>query len=42
MDIGDKKIDEAVHGFINKDNSMHPTAYPREEHTNNGVLNPKF
>jgi len=41
-DIGDKKIDEKVHGFVNADNSMHPTPYPREEHAINGVLNPQF
>jgi len=41
-DIGDKKIKEEVHGFVNADNSMHPTPYPREEHSINGVLNPTF
>jgi len=41
-DIGDKGINQAVHGFINSDNSMHPTPYPREEHANNGHLNPSF
>jgi hypothetical protein len=41
-DIGDKKIEQRVHGFINADNSMHPTPYPREEHAVNGVLNPDF
>ena len=41
-DIGDKNIREEVHGFVNADNSMHPTPYPREEHAINGVLNPTF
>jgi hypothetical protein len=41
-DIGDKKIKEEVHGFVNADNSMHPTPYPRVEHSINGVLNPTF
>jgi len=42
QDIGDKKIEEHVHGFINADNSMHPTPYPRVEHSINGVHNPDF
>jgi hypothetical protein len=41
-DIGDKKIKEEVHGFVVNDNSVHPTPYPREEHSINGVLNPAF
>jgi len=40
--MGDKKIRGEVYGFVNNDNSMHPTAYPREEHTANGVLNPTW
>jgi hypothetical protein len=42
QDIGDKKIDEEVHGFVNRDRSIHPTPLAREEHTNNGELNPQF
>lgn len=41
-DIGDKKIKEEVHGFVVADGSVHPTPYPREEHSINGVLNPSF
>jgi hypothetical protein len=41
-DIGDKKIAADVHGFASNDSSVLPTPYPREEHANNGVLNPTF
>ena len=41
-DIGDKKIAADVHGFASNDSSVLPTPYPREEHANNGVLNPQF
>ena len=41
-DIGDKNIDQAVHGFVRNDNSVHPTPHAREEHANNGVFNPGF